>query len=164
MSIGNKKVHRHYHLWTYEKGRRWIDNHGFLQGSDGFDFTQHALGEGLDGDTAAGGLGNEILGIDLVEGGKIIHIRQKTGGFEHLGEIRAGGFQNSAHFAAALVSLGFDALGNCAGGGVYGDLTGGVDKTVDNKALAVGTDGAGGMGSFNYLPKKYLPFLWMPLA
>ena len=39
-------------------------------------------------------------------------------------------YSKSTHIAAALVSLCGDALGDCAGGGVYRDLAGGEDETA----------------------------------
>ena len=42
--------------------------------------------------TSREGLG-EILGVDGVDGGEIIHILDENGGFDHFGDVRAGGGQ-----------------------------------------------------------------------
>ena len=76
---------------------------------DGLDLAQDALGQVLDGDTAAGGLGGEELGVNLVEGRKIRDVGQEASGLDHLVKAAAAGFQNSADVLAALLRLCGDA-------------------------------------------------------
>ena len=52
----------------------------YLLFGDGFDLAQDTLGQRLDSHAAAGGLGGEVAGIHLVEGGKVAHISQEAGG------------------------------------------------------------------------------------
>ena len=54
-----------------------------LLDGDGLDLAEHALGQLSHGHAAAGGLGGEILGVHLVEGGEVAHVRQETGGLHH---------------------------------------------------------------------------------
>ena len=122
--------------------------------------SEDALGQVLHGHAGAGGLRGEILGIDLVEGGEIAHVGQEAGGLEHLVEAGAGGFQDGAHVLAALLRLGGDAGGHLAGGGVHGDLAGGIDKTVHFKTLGIGTDGAGGVLGFQNFHVDSLLFVF----
>ena len=63
---------------------------------DGLDLAQDALGQVLDGDAAAGGLGGEELGVDLVERRKIRDVGQEAGGLDHFVKAAAAGFQNGA--------------------------------------------------------------------
>ena len=70
----------------------------------------------------------------------------------------AGSFEDSAHIAAALVSLCGDALGDCAGGGVYRDLAGGEDETAHGVALRVGADGAGSFFGADDVHIDYLTY------
>ena len=123
--------------------------------SDGFDLAQDTLGQGLDSHAAAGGLGDEVLGVDLVELSEIAHVSQEAGGLKDLLKAGAGGFQDGAHVLAALLSLGGNALRNIAGGGIHGDLAGGVDEAVHDHTLGVGTDGAGGVGSSDHFHGNY---------
>ena len=106
--------------------------------SDGFDLAQDTLGQGLDSHAAAGGLGDEVLGVDLVELSEIAHVSQEAGGLKDLLKAGAGGFQDGAHVLAALLSLGGNALRNIAGGRIHGDLAGGVDEAVHDHTLGVG--------------------------
>ena len=117
----------------------------FLQLRDGLDLTQDILGQRLHGTAAPGGLAYEKLRIDLVEGGEVAHVCDEAGGLDHLAKVGAGGGQDSGHIAAALLRLGGDALGNGAGGGIYGDLTGAEDERTYDHALGVGADGSGGV-------------------
>ena len=55
---------------------------------DGFDLAEHALGQLPHGHAAAGGLGGEIPGVHLVEGGEVAHIRQEAGGLDNF--VKAG--------------------------------------------------------------------------
>ena len=119
---------------------------GDLLDGDGLDLAEDALGQFLHGHAAAGGLGGEVLGVHLVEGGEVAHVRQEAGGLHHALEGDAGGLQNGAHVLAALVRLGGDALGDGAGGGIHGDLAGGDDQVAEGIALGIGPDGAGGVG------------------
>ena len=59
--------------------------YGFYAGlseRDDFDFGEDALGERLDGDTASGGFLREILTVDVIEGGKVIHVGKEAGGLD----------------------------------------------------------------------------------
>ena len=47
-----------------------------------FDFGEDALGERLDGDTTSGGFLREILTVDVIEGGKVIHVGKEAGGLD----------------------------------------------------------------------------------
>ena len=100
----------------------------------GLDFAQDTLGQILDSNAAAGGLGGEVLCVDLVEGGKVGDIGQEAGGFDDLVVAGTGGFQDRTHVLAALLGLGGDAFGHSAVCGVYRDLAGGVDKTACDEA------------------------------
>lgn len=122
------------------------------------DLAEHALGQVFYGHAAAGGLGGEILGVHLVESGKVGDVGQEAGGLDHLVEAHAGSFEDSAHIAAALVSLCGDALGDCAGGGVYRDLAGGEDETAYGVALRVGADGAGSFFGADDVHIDYLTY------
>ena len=66
----------------------------WLEFCNGFDFAQYTLGKLPYCHTATGRLGDKILLIHLIEFCKIVHICQKTGGFEYAFETNAGGFQN----------------------------------------------------------------------
>ena len=72
--------------------------------------------------------------------------------------VLTGSFEDSAHIAAALVSLCGDALGDCAGGGVYRDLAGGEDETAHGVALRVGADGAGSFFGADDVHIDYLTY------
>ena len=46
-------------------------------------------------DTGAGGcLAGEVFGINGVDGGKVVHVRQEHGGLDHVREVHPGGVQN----------------------------------------------------------------------
>lgn len=96
------------------------------------------------------GVGGEILGVHLVEGGEVAHVRQETGGLHHALQSDAGGLQNGAHVLAALLRLCGDALGDSAGGGVHGNLAGGDDQVAEGVALGVRADGARSVGGGNH--------------
>ena len=114
-----------------------------LQLRDGLDLAQDILRQLSDGAAAPGGLAGEELGIDLVEGGEIAHVRQEAGGLDHPAKVRARGLQNGGNIAAAALRLGGDALGDIAGGGIHGDLAGAENKRAYDHALGIGADGGG---------------------
>ena len=61
---------------------------GLLNGH-GLDFKERALGQsGHLYAGAGGGLAGEILGIDGVDGGKVVDVRQEHGGLDHVGAAR----------------------------------------------------------------------------
>lgn len=93
---------------------------GCLLDGDGFHLAQNALGQFLHSHSAAGGLGGEELGIGLVEGGEVAHVRQEAGGLDHVFKAYTGGGQDGAHVLAALLGLGGDALGDGAVAGSTG--------------------------------------------
>ena len=122
---------------------------GCLLDGDGLHLAQNALGQFLHSHAAAGGLGSEELGIGLVEGGEVAHVRQEAGGLDHVFKAHTGSGQNGAHVLAALLRLSGDALGDGAGGGVHGDLAGRENQIAHRPALRVGADGAGSVGGFD---------------
>ena len=101
------------------------------------------------GHAAAGGLGGEIPGVHLVEGGEVAHIRQEAGGLDNFVKAGTGSLQDGAHVLAALLRLGGDTFGGSARGGVHRDLTRGDDQISKGVALGIGADGAGGVLGFN---------------
>ena len=90
---------------------------GSLRLCHGLDLAQDTLGQILDGNAAAGGLGGEVLCVDLVEGGKVGDIGQEAGGLDDLVVAGTGGFQDRAHVLAALLGLGGDELAISMPGG-----------------------------------------------
>ena len=127
----------------------------------GLDLAQDTLGQILDSNAAAGGLGGKILCVDLVEGGKVGNIGQEAGGFDDLVVAGTGGFQDRTHVLAALLGLGGDALGHSAVRGVHRNLAGGVDETACDEALGVGADRAGSLFSSDDFHGKYLLSVWL---
>jgi len=129
---------------------------GSLRLCHGLNLAQDTLGQILDSNAAAGGLGGKILCVDLVEGGKVGDIGQEAGGLDDLVVAGTGGFQDRTHVLAALLGLGSDALGHSAVRGVHRDLAGGVDETACDEALGVGADRAGSFFSSDDFHGKYL--------
>ena len=78
--------------------------------SDGLDLTQNALRQSLHSYAASGGLGSEVLCVNLVECGEIAHVSQEAGGLEHLVVAAAHSLQDRAYVLAALLSLSSDSL------------------------------------------------------
>ena len=122
---------------VFDAGRGLLD-------SNGLNLAQGALGQILHRHAGAGGLGGEVLGVHLVEGGKVGNVGEEAGGLDHFVEAHARSLKDGTHVAAALVCLCSDALSDRAGGGVYRDLAGGEDEAAHGVALRVGADGAGG--------------------
>ena len=112
--------------------------------SYGFDFHHHAHRKCLDGEGGAGGrVGAVILGINLVHGFEVGHVAEQAGRFHHVSEGVAGLFEDGADVLHHLFGLFFNGVGDLAGGGIYRNLTGDVEGSVDFNGLAVGTDGLG---------------------
>ena len=130
-----------------------------LQLCDGLDLAQNVLRQGLHGAAAPGGLTHKVFCVDLVEGGKIGHVRDEAGGLDDLGQVGAGGLQNGGNILTAPLGLGGDALGDIAGGGVHGDLTGAENQRACDHALGIGADGRGGVGGGDDSHADYLPFV-----
>ena len=126
--------------------------------SDGLDLAEHALGQVLHRHAAAGRLGGEVLGVYLVEGGKVGNVGEEAGGLDHLGEAHARSLKDGTYIAAALVCLCSDALSDRAGGGVYRDLAGGEDEAAHGVALRVGANGAGGFFGADDVHIDYLTY------
>ena len=112
------------------------------------------------------GLG-EILGVDGVDGGEIIHILDENGGFDHFGDVRAGGGQQGGDVLKDLVCLGLQPLGQGAGLRDDGDLAGAEHQIAHNLGLGIRADGGGGfVGRYGFHTKNsfiinnYVPTRW----
>ena len=112
--------------------------------SDGLDLAEHALGQVLHRHAAAGRLGGEVLGVHLVEGGKVGNVGEEAGGLDHLVEPTPAASRMAPTLRQLWSASCSDALSDRAGGGVYRDLAGGEDEAAHGVALRVGADGAGG--------------------
>ena len=117
---------------------------GLFNDRDGFDLAEDAFGQLFHCDAAASRFGDEELGIDLVESGKIAHLCQEAGRLVDLFKARTGSFQQCADILAALFSLRSDALGDVAGGRINRDLSGGRKNTIYDVALGIRTNRSGG--------------------
>jgi len=127
--------------------------------SNDFDLDQCPLGQGLDRHAGAGGLFGEVGGIDLVEGGEISHVAQKTGGFDDIAHCRTGGSQNGLQIFADAVGLLGDVLTyHASRSGIEGDLSGGEDKVVDDHGLGIGADGGRGIVGMDLGAHAVFPF------
>ena len=118
---------------------------------DAFDFDEGVFREAgyLDGGTGGWHVAfwGEVAGVDLVHGGEVVHVLEEDGGLENVGEREVDGVEDGAEvFADALGLLGDAAFDEVAGGGVDGDLAGGVDEIADTDGLRVGADGGGSVG------------------
>ena len=98
---------------VFDAGRGLLD-------SNGLNLAQGALGQILHRHAGAGGLGGEVLGVHLVEGGKVGDIGQEAGGLDDLVVAGTGGFQDRTHVLAALLGLGGDASGTVPSAGFTG--------------------------------------------
>jgi len=121
----------------------------YLCQCNGFDLAENTLGKSLYCHAAACGLGSKEFLINAVELCKVIHICKEAGGLENLACVAACGLNNGQNILAALLCLSGYSLGNIAGSGIYGDLTGGIYKTVYDIALGIGADCAGCIGGSN---------------
>ena len=96
----------------------------------------------------------------LLKGGILVldHYEQCHPAFlQQLGElICTGSLQHGTYIFTTLLSLSGNAFGNVSGGGVHRNLTGGVYKTVGFVALAIRTDGCGGIGGRDDLHNDFL--------
>ena len=118
-----------------------------LLGCDCLDLTQHTLGQSFYRHAAAGRFGNKIFLIHGIELGKVSHISQETGCFEHLLKGHAGGLQDSADIFAALLRLGSDAIRYLTIIWIYRDLTRGENQAVDLITLGIGSNSGRGFSS-----------------
>ena len=76
---------------VFDAGRGLLD-------SNGLNLAQGALGQILHRHAGAGGLGGEVLGVHLVEGGEVGDIGQEAGGLDHLVEAGTGGLRMAPTF------------------------------------------------------------------
>ena len=92
--------------------------------------------------------GAKVFGVEGVHGGEVGHVFEEDGGFDDVGEVEAGGGEDGLEVFEDAGGLGCDAAGDQrAGGGVEGDLAGGVEGVADADGLGVGADGGWSGGS-----------------
>ena len=85
---------------------------GILQLGDQLDFAQHALGKLGHRHAGTGGQGHEILGVNSVERGEVVHVLQKAGGLYDFREGAACRFKYGAQVFHHLLGLLLDAVNN----------------------------------------------------
>ena len=125
---------------------------------DALDLQRCVLGQFGHLHRAAGGVGlGEELTIHLVHLGEVVDVRQKHGGFYHVGQGHALLGQNGLDVLQRLGRLGGDALGEGAGGGVQRQLAGNVNGFTGGNALRVGADGGGSLIGSKYLFQGEVP-------
>lgn len=129
---------------------------------DDFNFDESVFGKAGYGNRGSGrfdraGRG-EILRINLVHGGEVLHVFQKDNGFDDVAEAGAGGSEDGLEVFKRAGGLLGDAAGNkLTGRGIEGDLAGGIDEIAQANGLGVGSNGArspgsGDRGLFAHLP------------
>ena len=131
-----------------DNSRNGVLGAGVFFGDD-FDFYEGFAGEAGYGYGGAGGgydsVGGEDGGVDFVHRGEVFHVLEEDGGFDDVDHAEAGGFEDGGEVLEDLGGLLLDAAGDeLAGGGVEGDLAGGVEGVADADGLGVGADGGGG--------------------
>ena len=88
----------------------------------------------------------EVLGIDLVHGGKVVDVSQEHSGLDDVVAGQVGLSQNGLDVLQGLFGLSLNAaLHQVAGGGINGQLAGQEDQAADADSLRVGADGGGGI-------------------
>ena len=103
---------------------------------DDFHFADRALGQRLHADAGFGRFFGEIPGVDLVEGGEIVDVRQKAEGLHRVFRLAAGGGKNGRQIFHDLLGLFFNGFSHqFSRGGIKGDLPGGIHQPVDNDCL-----------------------------
>jgi len=118
---------------------------GLLGFGDEFDFDEGSLGQVLDCEGAASGVGGgEVLGIYFVHGAKISNVAQEYGGLYNIVEVEALALQDGAGIFQTLVGLFLDAaLGEGSGLGDDGQLARNEYDVTGADGLAVRTNGSG---------------------
>ena len=104
-----------------------------LQRGGDLDFHQSVLGQTGDLNGGPGGiapLGKE-RGIHLIHGAEVVHVAQEYRGLDHFVHAAPGGLQNRLHIGEGLPGLGLNPLGERAGGGINGQLTGSDDQSIE---------------------------------
>ena len=111
---------------------------------DEFDLDESALGQVLNGEGAASGVGcREELGIDLVHGTEVGDLAQEHSGLNDVAQVEALALEDGAGIEQALISLFLDAsLRESAGGGVDGQLARDENEVAGADSLAVRSNGS----------------------
>ena len=111
---------------------------------DEFDLNEGALGQVLDGEGAASGVGcGEELGIDLVHGTEVGDLAQEDGSLNDVAQVEALALEDGAGIEQALIGLFLDAsLRESAGGGVDGQLARDENEVASADGLAVRSNGS----------------------
>lgn len=76
---------------------------------NGLNLNRNVLGEGLDSNTAAGGLhwGGEELLVNGVHAGKVAHVGKEDVDLDNLGEVGASGLEDITEVLENLLLVGF---------------------------------------------------------
>ena len=126
----------------------------FRLGDDGdqLDFNQCVFGESghLDGGAGRRGhaLRHEVLAIDGVHRGKVVHVFQEYDGFDDMCEIGSGGSQDRLQvFKYARGLFGDSAGDDLTGGRIESDLAGSVQQVAGADCLRIGANGSRGVRS-----------------
>ena len=86
---------------------------------------------------------SEVLGIDLVKQGEILHVLQIAGGLDHVIERKPRGLQDGGQVFQGLNGLGSQAVSQSARIGNDSQLAGGKDESTGLNCLGLGADGGG---------------------
>ena len=131
---------------------------GLSELRDGFDFAENTLRQRLSGNAGAGRAADKVLGIDLIELGKISHICEEAGGLDDFGHVASGSGEDGGNVLAALLGLSVDGVtGRSAGRRIDGDLAGGKYKAVRDDRLRLRADRGGGGFGGNYFHDNIPP-------
>ena len=89
----------------------------------------------------------EKFGIDFIDGGELLHVRNKDGGLDYFCERAAAGLQDCLEVVQYLAGFRPDvALYQFAAGRVDRDLAGNKELTAGLDGLRVRADGGGRIG------------------
>lgn len=117
-------------------------------GCDDFDFDQRIARQARDGDGRAGRSGDafrgQVLCVDGVHGGEVLHIFEEDDGLDDAGEIAAGGDEDGFDvFEDPRGLIGDGAGDDLTGGGIEGDLSGSVEEIAKANGLGIRADSGG---------------------
>jgi len=118
--------------------RLFLFQDALLFHGDAFDLQRCVLGQTahLHGTPCGEGL-CEVLAVDLIHLGKIIHVCKEDRGLHYICQCHALLGKDGLNVLEGLCGLGRDALGDGPGSGVDGELAGDVDRLACCDALRI---------------------------
>ena len=122
-----------------------------LEASNALDLNHNVHGKGLDSECRTSWrIGCEELGIDLIHGSKVTHIRKENGSLDNVLILSTCSFKNVSDVLEHLLGLFLDTtVYDLLGGWVEGNLTAEEEHVALLDALGVWANGEGSFVSEN---------------